>query len=103
MAQEICPICGLPKDLCVCQEIVKEEQRIKVRVEKRKWGRNVTIIEGIDSKDVDLEKLATKLKSALAAGGTAKGSHIEVQGDHRYRAKELLVSWGYPEQNIDVS
>lgn len=103
MAQEICSICGLPKDLCVCQEIVKEEQRIKVRVEKRKWGRSVTIIEGIDSKDVDLEKLATKLKSALAAGGTAKGERIEVQGDHRYRAKELLVGWGYPEQNIDVS
>ncbi len=103
IAQQICPICGLPKDLCVCQEIVKEEQRIKVRVEKRKFGRLVTVVEGIDSKDVDLGKLATKLKTALACGGTAKDDRIEVQGDHRYRTKELLVSWGYPEQNIDVS
>ncbi|MEX2704156.1 MAG: stress response translation initiation inhibitor YciH [Candidatus Freyarchaeota archaeon] len=103
MAQQICPICGLPKDLCVCQEIVKEEQRIKIRTEKRKWGRDVTIIEGIDSKDVDLAKLATKLKSALACGGTAKDGRIELQGDHRYRAKELLVEWGYSEENIDVS
>lgn len=103
MAQQICSICGLPKDLCVCQEIVKEEQRIKVRVEKRKFGKEMTIIEGIDSKDVDIGKLSTKLKTSLACGGTAKDKHIELQGDHRYRTKELLISWGYPEQNIDVS
>ncbi|MGQ9722209.1 MAG: translation initiation factor [Candidatus Jordarchaeum sp.] len=103
MAQQICSICGLPKDLCVCQEIVKEEQRIKVRVEKRKFGKEMTIIEGIDSKDVDIGKLSTKLKTSLACGGTAKDNHIELQGDHRYRTKELLIGWGYPEQNIDVS
>ncbi|WXG40133.1 MAG: translation initiation factor [Candidatus Freyarchaeum deiterrae] len=103
MAQQICPTCGLPKDLCVCQEIVKEEQRIKVRIEKRKFNRAVTIVEGINSKDVDLGRLATKLKSVLACGGTAKEERIELQGDHRYRTKELLVDWGYPEKNIDVS
>ena len=36
---EICPKCGLPKELCVCETIAKEEQRIKVRSEKRKFGK----------------------------------------------------------------
>jgi len=37
---EICPICGLPKDLCVCEEISKEQQRIRIRLETRKWGKH---------------------------------------------------------------
>ncbi|NOX71808.1 MAG: stress response translation initiation inhibitor YciH, partial [Candidatus Micrarchaeota archaeon] len=27
---EICPKCGLPKDLCVCTTIAKEEEKIKI-------------------------------------------------------------------------
>ena len=99
---EICPVCGLPKDLCVCQAIVKEQQRIKIRVEKRKWGREVTIIEGIDEKSIDLHELAAKLKSKLACGGTSKNGKIELQGDHRNRVPELLVEAGFPAENIDV-
>lgn len=99
---EICPICGLPKDLCVCESIAKEQQRIKVKVEKRKWGREVTIIEGISDKDVDLYEVVATLKSKLACGGTAKNGRIELQGDHRARIKELLVSLGFPSENIDV-
>jgi len=99
---EICPTCGLPKDLCVCQEIVKEEQRIKVRVENRKWHKEVTVVEGINEKDVDLHELSTKLKSKCACGGTAKNGRIELQGDHKEEVKGLLVQLGFPEQNIDV-
>jgi len=102
MSTEVCPVCGLPLDLCVCKEISKEAQRIKVRVEKRKWGREVTIIEGIDSSEIDIHDLTTRLKSKLACGGTAKNNRIELQGDHRYRVKDLLVSLGFPPENIDV-
>ncbi len=99
---DICPICGLPKDLCVCQSIAKEQQRIRVKVEKRKWGREVTIIDGINDKDVDLYEIAAVLKSKLACGGTAKNGRIELQGDHRLRVKELLIELGFPPENIDV-
>ncbi|MEM3715199.1 MAG: stress response translation initiation inhibitor YciH, partial [Nitrososphaeria archaeon] len=33
---EICPVCGLPKDLCVCEEISKESSKITVRLEVRR-------------------------------------------------------------------
>jgi hypothetical protein len=62
---EICPTCGLPKDICVCGEISKEQQRIKVRLETRKFGRAVTIIDGIDSKEKRHGTPSTKNESIL--------------------------------------
>lgn len=99
---EICAKCGLPKDLCVCEAIVKEQQRIRVYCEKRKWGRDVTIVEGIDEKNINLKELAGKLKSKLACGGTDKSGRIELQGNHRDRTAEILVESGFPMENIDV-
>ena len=59
---EICPVCGLPKDLCVCEEIAKEEQKIKVYVTKRRFGKLMTVIEGFDTDLIDIKELAKKLK-----------------------------------------
>ena len=36
---EICPKCGLPIQACVCGEISKNEQAIKVDTVKRKFGK----------------------------------------------------------------
>jgi len=99
---DICQVCGLPLDLCVCSEISKDKQRIRVRLEKRKWNKPATIIEGIDAKSVDLGRLATDLKAFCACGGTAKNNQILLQGDHRERTKEKLVELGFPEENIEV-
>ena len=62
---EVCATCGLPKDLCVCGTISMEQQLVKVRLETRKWGKATTIIEGIDSKSVNLNDLGAKLKTLL--------------------------------------
>ena len=99
---EICPTCGLPIDICVCTEISKEQQRIKIRRETRKFGKPTTVIEGIDEKDQDLGRLAQKLKTFCACGGTAKNNQIILQGDHRDRVKTHLVQIGFPEQNIEL-
>jgi translation initiation factor 1 len=99
---EICPVCGLPRDICVCGEIGKEQQRIRLRLETRNWRREVTIIEGINNKETDLGRLAQKLKGFCACGGTAKNNQIILQGDHRERARSYLIRMGYPEGNIEV-
>jgi translation initiation factor 1 len=96
----ICPVCGLPKDLCVCSEIEKEQQRIRIRFETRKFGRPTTIVEGIN--EVDLGSLAQKLKSFCACGGTAKNGQIILQGDHREKVRQYLIKLGYPKENIEV-
>jgi len=99
---DICPICGLPKDLCVCGEIGKEQQRIRIRFETRKFGRPTTIVEGINDKDTDLGSLAQKLKGFCACGGTAKNGQIILQGDHREKVRQYLIKLGYPAENIEV-
>jgi len=98
----ICSICGLPKDLCVCGTISMEQQLIKVRLETRKWGKNATVIEGIDSRSVNLNQLASKLKTSCACGGAAKNAQIILQGDHRDKVKRLLVEQGFPESSIEL-
>ncbi|HLD33105.1 MAG TPA: translation initiation factor [Candidatus Nanoarchaeia archaeon] len=98
---EICPNCGLPKDLCVCETIARESQKIEVSTERRKFGKVYTIIRGVE-KGVDIDDLAKKLKMKFACGGTIKGSQIELQGDHKQRAKQVLMDLGFPEETIEV-
>ncbi|MCK4313814.1 stress response translation initiation inhibitor YciH [Candidatus Bathyarchaeota archaeon] len=99
---DICSICGLPKDLCVCGEIGKEQQRIRIRREIRKWRKSSTIIDGLDKKDIDLASLAQKLKNFCACGGTSKNGQILLQGDHRKKVHQYLIRMGYTEENIDL-
>ncbi len=99
---EVCATCGLPKDLCVCGEIEKEQQRIRIRLETRKFGRPTTIIDGIDDKNSNLSNVAQKLKTYCACGGTSKNGLIMLQGDHRDRVREFLIKTGYPEENIEL-
>ncbi|MDH7564797.1 MAG: stress response translation initiation inhibitor YciH [Candidatus Bathyarchaeota archaeon] len=99
---EICPTCGLPKDLCACVEIEKEQQRIRIRLETRRWGKPTTILDGIDDKTTDLAELAKRLKGYCACGGTAKNGQIILQGDHRDKVRQYLVKTGYPQENIQL-
>ena len=99
---EICPVCGLPTELCVCEEMSKEQQRIRIRIENKRWGKKYTIIDGIDSKDMKLNKLASQLKAKCACGGTAKNDQIMLQGDHRQVVREVLIDLGFPEENIEI-
>lgn len=92
----------MPKELCVCEEIAREQQRINVYSIKRKFGKKVTIVEGIDEKQLDLKALTKTLKSKLACGGTAKEGRIELQGNHKVRVKEVLVEMGFSPEMIDT-
>ena len=92
----ICPKCGLPEELCMCEEIAREQQQIKIFTDKRRYGKTVTIVEGIDAADINIDDLAKKLKTKCAAGGTVKEGRIELQGDHRRKVKGVLESMGFP-------
>lgn len=98
----VCATCGLPQDLCVCESIAKESQKIIIRDERKKFRRIYTIIEGIDSKEIDIKQLAKTLKDKLACGGTAKGDRIELQGDHKQRVKKLLIDAGFAPETVVI-
>src|SRR5215210_4321073 len=98
----ICKKCGLLDDLCACGELDKEDARIVVRLETRRFSKTGTIIEGINSKHSDLPKMIKELKSTFACGGTAKDGFILLQGDHRDDLKGYLVKMGFNEDAIEV-
>jgi translation initiation factor 1 len=98
---ETCPKCGLPRELCTCSVIEQEEQKIRVFVEPRRFGKNATIVEGIPDRE-NAKQLASKLKSRLACGGTFKNGRIELQGVHKAKMKDLLTSLGYDESQIEI-
>jgi len=96
----ICPKCGLPTEACICKELTKTSQKIRVERVKRRFGKIVTLVSGIET---DLKENAKKLKQALACGGTVKNSVIELQGDHAKKTRELLIALGFNEENISVA
>ena len=90
------------KELCVCETIAKESQKIFVYIERKKFNKNYTIVEGIDAKEIDLKDLAKKLKSELACGGTIKNGKIELQGEHKQKTKKILVDYGFAPSSVEL-
>jgi translation initiation factor 1 len=84
------------------KELDKSETHLTVRVEFRRWGKPVTVIQGLPKTGRSLAEVAHKLKERLATGGTAKEGVIMLQGDHRARIKGELVKLGFPEDHIEV-
>lgn len=99
---EVCATCGLPKDLCVCETLALEGQKITVSVVKRRFGKLATVVDGLDEKSVDLKDLTRKLKTKLACGGTYKNGMIELQGSHVDKVKTELLNLGFNEESIVV-
>ena len=99
---KICEKCGLPKELCACETIAKEKEKIRVSTVRRRYGKFITVVEGI-SKDADNKKILKELKNRLACGGTLKDNIIELQGDHKKKALDVLVKLGFSRDQINVA
>ncbi len=98
---EICTTCGLPKNICVCTEISKGSQKIKIKVVRTHFKKFLTTVSGLDDK-VILKELGKTLKTKLACGGTIKENEIVLQGDHRDKVKKILLTEGFKEELIDA-
>ena|SRR3989338_8321607 len=99
---EICSKCGLPMQLCVCETIAKESQRVRAYLVTKKFRKVSTVIEGLDKRDINVKDIARQLKSEFACGGTVKNGNIELQGDHRAKIRDSLVRLGFSPETVDV-
>ena len=105
-----CDRCGVLEADCRCPPptpavIPPAKQTLRVRVEKRKAGRFVTVISGLEQPDASDAKhahvkdtraeLLTRLKSSCGAGGSQEGSNLILQGDQQSQAIKLLTELGY--------
>ncbi|MHC5110565.1 MAG: translation initiation factor [Planctomycetota bacterium] len=97
-----CDVCDQPMDRCACPRgesgkvLLPQDQPARVGREKRRKGKTVTVITGLDPVASDLPAICAQLKTACGAGGTVSDGRIEIQGDHRQRVLEMLHSLGYP-------
>lgn len=92
---------GLPKELGVWDNISLENQKITVIIEKRKFGKQYTVVRGFGS-EIKISDIAKKLKNKFACGGSSKGGQIELQGNHKNRIRGALVEFGFAEESIEV-
>lgn len=87
----------IDRELGLDEALATESSRVLIRVDSRRYGKNVTVLDGFDP-GVDMAALAKELKHHLGAGGTLKDGVIEIQGDHRREAKAYLEKKGFPVQ-----
>ncbi|MDD4939846.1 MAG: stress response translation initiation inhibitor YciH [Candidatus Omnitrophica bacterium] len=96
----ICPRCAKPAAQCECRKIKKAavpegDGIARLLYEKGRKGKGMTLITGLPLSEDGLLVLARKLKQRFAAGGSVKGRIIELQGDHRQQAAQVLRALGY--------
>ncbi|MBN1646371.1 stress response translation initiation inhibitor YciH [Candidatus Woesearchaeota archaeon] len=99
---KICTTCGLPEELCVCESIARESQKITAKVIKKKFGKKYTLIEGFGGSSINLKELTKALKERFACGGTSKGNYVELQGNHLKKLKKALIELDFSPDTIDI-
>jgi len=95
-----CSKCGWPARDCRCsaahEEPVPDVIVARLRIEKAgRGGKTVTVVDGLPRNRAFLATLATELKRACGAGGTAAEERVEIQGDHRETLRGLLRRKGF--------
>ncbi len=97
-----CAVCGKTLDQCSCPRnddgdvLLPKDQPVRIQSEKRKKGKIVTVVSGLDKSASDLNSILKELKKVCAAGGTMTDDKIEIQGDHTDKVIKVLTDRGYP-------
>ncbi len=102
----LCTRCGQALKHCQCPpleddpaanspSLPPDRQRLKVKVEKRRRGKLVTVISGFQGSQQELQQLLTELKNHCGAGGTVAAQTLEIQGDQQQRLTAVFASKGY--------
>lgn len=84
-----------PKPAAKPPVLPKQQTARIARDRKRRRGKTVTVIAGLQLDEAAFETLLKTLKQQLGTGGTFKDGELEIQGDHRERVAELLAGMGY--------
>ena len=96
----LCDRCGSGITLCNClpveePDIEPGKQRLKISIEKRKNGRQVTCIRGFSCRKNQIQTVLQTLKNSCGAGGTCNDESVEIQGNHAEKVRQELKKSGY--------
>lgn len=99
-----CDRCEKLESECKCPPLPKpkpasvppEKQTIRMTTEKRKRGKLMTILKGLQFPDEsDRKDFLKKLKDHCGAGGTIQDDELEIQGDQMKKLRPYLIDLGY--------
>ena len=85
------------------QNSVTPKGKRQVLIERTRYGKKgklVTVIRGLELKQVEAKKILKNLKIACGTGGALKGDFLELQGDQLSKAKEFLLKEGFRPKRI---
>jgi len=97
-----CQVCEKPLDQCACPRgsdgdvLLPADQPVSISREKRRKGKTVTVVTGLDAVASDMPAILSQLKTACAAGGTVTKDGLEIQGDHTEGVAAIFKGLGYP-------
>ena len=101
----LCERCEQDVKTCACEPLIEakdepevepSKQRLRVRSEKRKRGKLVTVVSGLKGPERQRQELLTQLKNRCGAGGTLNDDQqIEIQGEQSERLRAELEQLGY--------
>lgn len=78
------------------KEKTSSQPRLDIILEKKgRGGKIATIVTGFTMTDEEVDSLASKMKSSLGTGGSARGGEILIQGDKREAVLKFLTKQGY--------
>lgn len=69
--------------------------KLRLTLEKRSGNKVITSIKGFQVKPVKLDELLNALKKMCGAGGKILDNELELQGDHREKARIYLTKQGF--------
>ena len=85
------------------QNCVTPKGKRQVRLERTRSGKKgklVTVIKGLELKQLEAKRFLKNLKIACGIGGALKGDFLELQGDQMSKVQEFLFKEGFrPKQS----
>ncbi len=85
-----------PEDQPAPDTLLPAQQKLLIKLEtKHRGGKAVTLVNGFEGKDEDLQILGKVLKNCCGTGGSAKDASIIIQGDQRDKVLQWLLKNGY--------
>jgi translation initiation factor 1 len=77
------------------EDLPKAQQKLRIHLERLKGNKEATIVSGFVGTNETLEVLGKLLKTKCGVGGTVKDNEIQLQGNHRDKVLQLLITEGY--------
>lgn len=69
-----------------------EEEKVHIRIQQRTTRTYITVIDGLDQLNLDLNKITKYMKKIFSCGGMRTNNIIKLQGDQRNNVKNFLIN-----------